>query len=178
MKKIILFLCLFSTDVMAQKFTEREYKCLTDAIFYECRGCSYKGRIAVAYVVFQRMRNTRGIAARRHTVCGVVKQYGRDRKTRRMVYQFSFWHEPKWKLWRAKKKERYTYNAIREIAEYVYENRREVHKSELRGQDHYMAKKLWNSKKRPRYSYGACNVKEISGHIFYNTWKSSKCKKR
>lgn len=61
---------------------EREANCLAQAIYYEARGESNKGKLAVAEVVMNRVRS----GNYPETVCGVVFQ-GAERKT---GCQFSF----------------------------------------------------------------------------------------
>lgn len=51
-------------------FSEKEQKCLADAIYFEARGEQLKGQAAVAQVVLNRVRNP----AYPDTICGVVYQ--------------------------------------------------------------------------------------------------------
>jgi spore germination cell wall hydrolase CwlJ-like protein len=60
---------------LAEK-TTRESKCLAEAVYYEARGESYQGQMAVAEVVVNRSRSREYPS----TVCGVVYQ-GSDRST-------------------------------------------------------------------------------------------------
>ncbi|ODN70935.1 cell wall hydrolase [Methylobrevis pamukkalensis] len=80
-------------------FAAAEQKCLTEAVYFEARGESYDGQVAVAQVVLNRVRNPAYPA----TICGVVYQ-------NRHLYnrcQFSFacdrvkdivWSRKAWKL--------------------------------------------------------------------------------
>lgn len=52
--------------------TKREVHCMGNAIFYEAQGEPYKGKVAVAHVILNRMRS--GLYPK--TVCGVVHQRG------------------------------------------------------------------------------------------------------
>lgn len=61
-----------------------EIKCVADGIYYEARGESRRGKIAVAYVILNRM----GHDKYPDTACGVVHQHRRGR------YQFSWAGKP------------------------------------------------------------------------------------
>lgn len=64
------------------RLSARERQCLSEAVYYEARGESFAGQLAVAEVVLNRMRHR----AYPDTVCGVVYQ-GSERTT---GCQFSF----------------------------------------------------------------------------------------
>ena len=67
---------------MKRAGAERELHCLTEAIYYEARGESIEGQIAVAEVIMNRVESARYP----DTVCGVVSQ-GADRRN---ACQFSY----------------------------------------------------------------------------------------
>ncbi len=64
------------------EFRARELRCMTAAIYFEARGESRRGQIAVAQVVMNRVR----ASAYPDTICGVIYQG----QTRRNSCQFSF----------------------------------------------------------------------------------------
>lgn len=59
-----------ATPLPASAFTAREQKCLAEAVYFEARGESVKGQVAVAQVVLNRVRNP----AYPNTICGAVYQ--------------------------------------------------------------------------------------------------------
>ncbi|MBC2884524.1 cell wall hydrolase [Ochrobactrum sp. CM-21-5] len=59
-----------ATPLPAEAFSKSEQKCLAEAIYYEARGETVKGQVAVAQVVLNRVRNP----AYPGTICGVVYQ--------------------------------------------------------------------------------------------------------
>jgi len=73
------------TDFSAQaasKYSERELWCLSQAIYFESRGESYRGQVAVAQVVMNRLKHR----LYPNTICGVVFQ-GEEKRN---ACQFSF----------------------------------------------------------------------------------------
>lgn len=71
----------FSTGTVMQ-VSEKELWCLATAIYFEARGESYRGQVAVAQVVLNRVKDYRYP----DTICGVVFQ----NQSRRNSCQFSF----------------------------------------------------------------------------------------
>jgi len=71
----------FSTG-SAMQVSEKELWCLATAIYFEARGESYRGQVAVAQVVLNRVKDYRYP----DTICGVVYQ----NQSRRNSCQFSF----------------------------------------------------------------------------------------
>lgn len=71
-----------ASHLQRARLNARERQCLAEAIYYEARGESFAGQLAVAEVVLNRVRHR----AYPETVCGVVYQ-GSDRHT---GCQFSF----------------------------------------------------------------------------------------
>jgi len=59
-----------ATPLPASTFTPKEQKCLAEAIYFEARGESVRGQVAVAQVVLNRVRNP----DYPNTICGVVYQ--------------------------------------------------------------------------------------------------------
>lgn len=71
-----------STERDANPFSDRERWCMATAIYFEARGESYRGQVAVAQVVMNRVKHP----AYPNTICGVVFQ----NSTWRNRCQFSF----------------------------------------------------------------------------------------
>lgn len=69
-------------DTSGQAVSEKELWCLATAIYFEARGESYRGQVAVAQVVLNRMKHK----LYPDTICGVVFQ----NQNRRNSCQFSF----------------------------------------------------------------------------------------
>ncbi len=59
-----------AAQVTQQQINPRELHCLSEAVYYEARGETYRGQLAVAEVVMNRVKS--GIYP--HSVCGVVYQ--------------------------------------------------------------------------------------------------------
>ncbi len=59
-----------ATPLPPSAFSKSEQKCLAEAVYYEARGETVKGQVAVAQVVLNRVRNP----AYPGTICGVVYQ--------------------------------------------------------------------------------------------------------
>lgn len=87
MKKLLVVVAFLIPGVAlapAQARSVNELKCLAEAVYHESRGESYYGRLAVAQVVMNRVRDPRWP----NTICGVVFQYR----------QFSW--TKSWKTWK------------------------------------------------------------------------------
>jgi spore germination cell wall hydrolase CwlJ-like protein len=65
---------------------DKEVKCLADNIYFEAKSEPYEGQLAVAQVTINRVEHPQYPK----TVCGVVWQQGRDRRTGKRVAQFSW----------------------------------------------------------------------------------------
>jgi len=70
------------TAIAPVEVSEKEQWCLATAIYFEARGESYRGQVAVAQVVMNRVKDHRYP----NTICGVVYQ----NQTKRNACQFSF----------------------------------------------------------------------------------------
>ena len=74
------------SDRLAQLFesglSRREFRCLAQAIYFEARGESYEGQVAVAHVIMNRVESPRYP----NSICGVVFQ----NEHMRHLCQFSF----------------------------------------------------------------------------------------
>jgi hypothetical protein len=69
-------------DKQGNKVSDKEYNCLATAIYFEARGEAYRGQIAVAQVVLNRVAHK----LYPNTICGVVYQ----NQHKRNACQFSF----------------------------------------------------------------------------------------
>lgn len=72
---------IFDTPV-SMKVSERQFECLAEAVYFEARGESYRGQVAVAQVVLNRVKSD----IYPSTICGVVYQ----NQSWRNACQFSF----------------------------------------------------------------------------------------
>lgn len=97
--------------------TRKQVDCLADNVYFEARGETEQGQIAVAQVTMNRVRSGKFP----ETVCGVVKQKTND------TCQFSWWCDAKARAQSLKRMFDWTtYNKIREIAMDVYFNHEEM----------------------------------------------------
>ena len=72
---------IFDTPV-SMKVSEKQFQCLAEAVYFEARGESYRGQVAVAQVVLNRVKSK----LYPQTICGVVYQ----NQSWRNACQFSF----------------------------------------------------------------------------------------
>jgi spore germination cell wall hydrolase CwlJ-like protein len=93
------------SDIRAVQFRQEELKCLADNIYYESGYEPFNGKVAVAQVTMNRVRN----GSFPNTVCGVVYQKYSG------VCQFSWVCQPK------RKPNRAAYQEAKEIAARVYD---------------------------------------------------------
>lgn len=101
-----LSICLLSASLFSINLKADEITCLTDVIYHESRGESHLGKIAIANVVFNRMKSGKFPS----NVCAVV--YQKSGKS----YQFQ-WTK------RKKKVDPELYEEIRNISREIYKNR-------------------------------------------------------
>lgn len=126
---------------------EREHRCLAEGVYYEARGESRAGQIAVAEVILNRVRSS----AYPNTVCGVVYQ-GSHRAT---GCQFTFTCDgslhsrPRGRPWRV----------AREIATEMMAGE---HASMTGSATHYHTTAVW-----PRWAPRLIETNRIGAHIFY-----------
>ena len=71
-KALIVCFALSPAAITMQPATKYELQCLAETVYQEARGESFRGRLAVAQVVINRVNNPRWP----HTICGVVFQRG------------------------------------------------------------------------------------------------------
>jgi hypothetical protein len=126
---------------------EREHRCLSEAIYFEARGESREGQVAVGEVVLNRVRSS----AYPNTVCGVVYQ-GSHRVT---GCQFTFTcdgslgRQPRGRPWRQ----------ARDIAAELIAGE---HNSVTGNATHYHTTAVW-----PRWAPRLIETNRIGAHIFY-----------
>ncbi len=125
-----------------------ELKCMGRAIYFEARGESTLGQLAVANVILNRVAND----AYPNTVCGVVYQ----NEQRRNACQFSFACDGKTDVPR---QGRYWDQAMRVARQSMNGNRRIL---AVEGATHYHADYV-----RPRWASSMEFLKKIGSHIFY-----------
>jgi len=128
--------------------SDRERWCLSTAIYFEARGESYRGQVAVAQVVLNRVKDHRYP----ETICGVVFQ----NQNRRNACQFSFAcdgipevvNEPK------------PWEQAEDIARRVLDG--ELYLTEVGDATHYHASYV-----RPAWAPRMQKVTQIGLHVFY-----------
>jgi spore germination cell wall hydrolase CwlJ-like protein len=129
-----------------------EVKCLATAIYFEARGESEKGQIAVAQVVLNRLKNP----AYPKTICSVVYQ-NKDKRNR---CQFSFACDgiPD----RVSDKESWAKSQV--LARRVLNDDRTLYMSSIGAATHYHATYV-----RPRWARSMKKMDKIGRHVFYKT---------
>ncbi len=128
--------------------SEREMWCLATAIYFEARGEAYRGQVAVAQVVLNRVKDHRYP----DTICGVVFQ----NQNRRNACQFSFACDgiPETVT------ERRPWDQAEEIAAKVTNG--ELYLTEVGDATHYHATYV-----RPAWAPRMTKVTQIGLHVFY-----------
>lgn len=131
----------------------REIKCLADNIYFEAKSEPLEGQLAVAEVTLNRVEHPQYPK----TVCGVVWQQNKDRRTGKKVAQFSWTLDGKPDVPRSKE----TYEQIYALAEEVL----------LYGMDSAIvgpeALFYHATYVKPRWSRSMVKVMRIGNHIFY-----------
>ena len=134
--------------------SKTEMKCLAEAIYFESRGEPELGRIAVAQVVLNRVKNP----AYPSTICGVVYQ----NKNKRHRCQFSFacdgirdriTNKPAWAEAQA-------------LAKRVLDDEKTLYIGDVGASTHYHATYV-----KPRWARKMTKKEKIGRHIFYQTYK-------
>jgi spore germination cell wall hydrolase CwlJ-like protein len=134
--------------------SRKEMKCLADAIYFEARGEPELGRIAVAQVVLNRLKNPTYPS----TICGVVYQ----NKSKRNRCQFSFacdgiperiTNKPAWAEAEA-------------LAKRVMADDKTLYIKDVGASTHYHATYV-----RPRWARRMAKKDKIGRHIFYQTYR-------
>lgn len=130
------------------KYSERELWCLATAIYFEARGESYRGQVAVAQVVLNRVADHRYP----DTICGVVFQ----NQHRRNACQFSFACDGIPEVVNEQK----PWAQAEEIALAVSNG--DIHLAEVGNATHYHATYV-----RPDWARRMTKVTQIGLHVFY-----------
>src|SRR5690606_32781508 len=139
-----------ATDFTPQhEYSEREQWCLATGIYFEARGESYRGQVAVAQVIMNRVDDYRYP----DTICGVVYQ----NQSRRNACQFSFAcdgipdaiNEPR------------SWAIAQEITQDVLNGN--IYLTEVADSTHYHATYV-----RPTWARNMDRVTQIGLHVFYN----------
>lgn len=135
-------------DKYGNKVSDKELNCLATAIYFEARGESYRGQVAVGQVVMNRTQHKLYPS----TICGVVFQ----NQHRRNACQFSFACDGKAERIREKK----AWALAQEIAEDVVAGRRDV--ASAADATHYHATYV-----SPRWAPKMRRLAKIGRHVFY-----------
>lgn len=131
-------------------WSEREQWCLATGIYFEARGESYRGQVAVAQVIMNRVEH----ANYPSTICGVVYQ----NQHRRNACQFSFACDGKTNVNRTT--EVAAWALAQEITQTVLNN--EIYLPEVADATHYHATYV-----RPHWARNMTRLTQIGLHIFY-----------
>lgn len=132
----------------------KQMKCLADAVYFEARGEPERGRIAVAQVVLNRLKNP----AYPNSICGVVYQ----NKHRRNRCQFSFACDGI----RERITDKGAWAEAQALAKRVMEDEKTLYIEDVGASTHYHATYV-----RPRWAGRMTKKQKIGRHIFYQTWK-------
>lgn len=131
----------------------KEVKCLADNIYFEAKSEPYEGQLAVAQVTLNRVEHPQYPK----TVCAVVWQQNKDRRTGRKVAQFSWTLDGRSDVPKSKSAYEQAYAVAEEVLLYG-------EKSAIIGTDalFYHANYV-----KPRWARQMERVVQIGNHIFY-----------
>lgn len=131
----------------------KEVKCLADNIYFEAKSEPYEGQLAVAQVTLNRVEHPQYPK----TVCGVVWQQSKDRRSGRRVAQFSWTLDGRSDIPKSKSAYEEAYAIAEEALLYGT-------KSAIIGTDalFYHANYV-----KPRWARRMDRVAQIGNHIFY-----------
>jgi spore germination cell wall hydrolase CwlJ-like protein len=135
-------------------YSKTEMKCLAEAIYFEARGEPEQGRIAVAQVVLNRLKNP----AYPNTICGVVYQ----NKNKRHRCQFSFACDGI----RDRITNKSAWVSAQALAKRVLDDDKHLYISDVGASTHYHATYV-----KPRWARKMTKKDKIGRHIFYQTYK-------
>lgn len=143
---LVIAITLTSSSSLAKEplVDELELKCLTKVILHEARGEPFKGQVAVAHVVRNRVMTSK------KSYCSVVYQ------------PFQFTDIKKSNLWNFKKSSPDAYKQARQIAKLVMVG---LIPDPTKGAKFYYAHKKI---RKPRYLAGMEKKAIIGGHTFYD----------
>lgn len=131
-------------------WSEREQWCLATGIYFEARGESYRGQVAVAQVIMNRVAHQNYP----NTICGVVYQ----NQHRRNACQFSFACDGKTNVNRTT--EVAAWSLAQEITQTVLNQ--EIYLPEVADATHYHATYV-----RPHWARNMTRLTQIGLHVFY-----------
>jgi spore germination cell wall hydrolase CwlJ-like protein len=134
--------------------SKTEMKCLAEAIYFEARGEPEEGRIAVAQVVLNRLKNP----AYPSTICGVVYQ----NKNKRNRCQFSFACDGI----RDRITNKSAWVEAQALAKRVLDDDKHLYIADVGASTHYHATYV-----KPRWARKMTKKDKIGRHIFYQTFK-------
>jgi len=138
---------IFETPI-SRKVSERDLWCLASAVYFEARGESYRGQVAVAQVVMNRVNHK----LYPNNICGVVFQ----NQTRRNACQFSFACDGK----PEHVNDRISWAQAHDIAKKVTNGT--LYLTEVANATHYHATYVW-----PHWAPRMRKVTKIGLHVFY-----------
>ena len=133
--------------------SKKETTCLANAIYFEARGEPDRGRLAVAQVVLNRLKNP----AYPNTICSVVYQ----NQHKRNRCQFSFACDGL----KDRVTDKKSWAEAKELAENILADDRTLFLEDIGASTHYHANYV-----RPRWSRSMKRKKTIGRHIFYQTY--------
>jgi spore germination cell wall hydrolase CwlJ-like protein len=146
-----------NSAIPASARSATELKCLATAIYFEARGESEKGQIAVAQVVLNRLKNP----AYPNTICGVVYQ----NKNKRNRCQFSFACDGITDRISDKR----SWATSQALARRVLNDDRTLYMADIGAATHYHATYV-----KPRWARSMKRMDKIGRHIFYKTKSSTR----
>jgi len=141
-----------NTAIPTNARSATEVKCLATAIYFEARSEPESGRIAVAQVVLNRLKNP----AYPKTICGVVYQ----NKNKRNRCQFSFACDGI----RDRLSDQRSWAAAQALARRVLNDDRTLYMASVGAATHYHATYV-----KPRWARSMYKMQKIGRHIFYKT---------
>ena len=133
--------------------SKKETACLANAIYFEARGEPERGRIAVAQVVINRLKNP----AYPNTLCSVVYQ----NKHKRNRCQFSFACDGI----RDRVTDKKSWAEAESLAESILHDDKNLFQADIGAATHYHATYV-----RPRWARSTKKKQRIGRHIFYQTY--------
>lgn len=141
-----------NTELPASVRSATEVKCLATAIYFEARGEPEKGRVAVAQVVLNRVKNP----AYPDTICSVVYQ----NKNKRNRCQFSFACDgiPD------RIRDKGAWAEAQALARRIINDDQNLYMTSVGAATHYHATYV-----RPRWARSMSKMDKIGHHIFYQT---------
>jgi N-acetylmuramoyl-L-alanine amidase len=132
---------------------KKEIKCLADNIYFEAKNEPYEGQLAVAQVTLNRLASPEYP----DTVCGVVWQQNKDRRTGKKVAQFSWTLDGKPDVPKSKEVYQKVYAVAEEVLLYGMD-------SDIVGPDALFYHATYV---KPRWSRHMEKIIQIGNHIFY-----------